>query len=132
MHKKIIRIFTRSEYRAHVEPMYRQLSIINQSQMHVYFVSMYVYKIVNHLFPYASCNIFYRNSCSRLKLQLRTRPIYFKRKSCQLSMKVVGHRIWNKIPNPIKHARTLSTFKRLLRKYLFMEDHKIVTPVYVF
>ena len=33
----------------------------------------------------------------------------FQRKACQFSMKVVGPRIWNKIPNTIKYARTLST-----------------------
>ena len=41
-----------------------------ESQMHVYFVSIHVNQIVNHLFTDAWCNICFCNSCSRLKLQL--------------------------------------------------------------
>ena len=131
MHKNIIRILTRSEYRSHSEPLYRQLSIMNLSQMHGYFVSMHAYKIVNHLFPDAWCyNIFSRNSCSRLKLQIIAASQYlFQTKIMSIPHKSSLGIRYRTQSNMLVHYQPSKDY---YVNTLSWKIHKNATPVYDF
>ncbi len=113
MHKKIVRILTSSEFHAHTEPLYNKLCMMNFYEMRAYFVGVFVYKSINNLQPAHLNNLFFHNQIARFSMNLKSK--YCKRQSCRFSIKVVGPTIWNNFSSSIKMARSLYTFKRLLK-----------------
>ena len=116
MQKKIIRVLTRSEFYAHTKPLFNKLHMMNIFEMQVYFVGIFVFKCVNNVLPDNWNCTFTHNQIARLSLNLR--PHFCKRQSCQFAIKVTGPTVWKKFPNQIKMAKSLYSFKKLLKHEL--------------
>ena len=123
MQKKIILVLTRSEFYAHTEPLFNKLYMINIIEMHAYFAGIFVFKCVNNILPDNWNCTFTHNQISRLSLNLR--PQFCKRQSCQFSIKVAGPTVWNKFPKQIKMAKSLYSFKKLLKHELKLRGPNI-------
>jgi hypothetical protein len=58
LQKKIIRCITRSNFKAHTEPLFKELSILQLSNIYKYRVSLFMYKYCNNILPIAFHNMF--------------------------------------------------------------------------
>ena len=113
MQKKIIRVLTRSELYVHTEPLFNKLHMMNIFEMHAYFVGIFVFKYVNNVLPDNWNCACAHNQIKRLSFNLR--PQFCKRQSCKFSIKVAGSTVWNKFQNQIKIAKSIYSFKKLLK-----------------
>ena len=112
LHKKIIRILTRSIHLEHTAPLYNKLSILNVYEMHIYYVAIHIYKIIHKLSPFHWCSIFNQMLSRRNSQNLCI--TLFKRKCSQFSLKVVGPKIWNTLSNNLKLSKSFTMFKKIL------------------
>ena len=116
LQKKIVRVLTKSEFRAHSKPLFDTLDIMDIHQLRRYFVGVFVYKCLNgihsgyveHLFEYTS-NL---RSPKNLKVQ------YFSKKTCQNSIRYVGPDIWNDLSVETKNSMSIYSFKVKIKKDL--------------
>ena len=69
--KKIVRIISNSEYKAHTEPLFKSLKIMTFNQLYEYFVSIFVYKSVNGELPNIISGYFQHNDPRRFSQNLR-------------------------------------------------------------
>ena len=60
--KKYCRLITFADYRAHSEPLFKQLLILNVYKIHIYQLSLFMYKQLNKLLPSAGTFSFQTNS----------------------------------------------------------------------
>ena len=114
--KKIIRIITRAEFRAHTLELFKKSNLLNISNLHKYFVSIFVYKALHMDVPILLGSMFTRNFNARQSANLRS--VYCKKQISQSSMKTMGPKIWNLLPVDCKNAKCLHTFRKFLKKHL--------------
>jgi len=116
LQKKIIRILTYSEYIAHTEDLFHSRKIMTIYNMYKYFVGIFVFKSINRLLPNSLCDICIPNVISRKSITLR--PGFRTKQICEFSVKITGPQIWNTLPNMIREAKTVYTFKKQLKFFL--------------
>ncbi len=113
LQKKIVRILTGSDYRAHSEPLFVKLKIMNIFQLHHYFTSVFVFKCLSNMYFEYWDNFFHYSNSPRFPNDLQTK--YFKKKLSQSSIRFSGPQIWNNFSTKVKMSTTLPILKRNLR-----------------
>ena len=119
--KKILRLITFSEYRAHSKPLFLELKLLNIYQIYTYFTCIFVFKYYQILLPDIFKNVFeinanVHNYNTRNSQNLRSQ--FVETKICSFSVSVQGPSQWNKLNDHLKQLKTLPQFKKQLRKYL--------------
>ena len=62
LQKKIVRILTGSDYRAHSESLFIELKIMNLFQLHRYFTGILVYKSISNMYFKYWNNLFHQSN----------------------------------------------------------------------
>lgn len=116
---KLIKVLFNYDFLAPTDQIYKNTKLMNIEQSYQYFTCILVRKILNQSIKtqihfdknYISHNIKLRNS-NDIKL-IKPRTNYGKQ-----NIMYDGAKVYNKIPNSIKDAKTLQTFKKLLKSYI--------------
>ena len=114
--KKIVRIITGSEYRAHTAELFSKLQIMDVYQLYKFQVSAFVYRCLRRELPNYFCEYFSHNITSRLSHNLQTR--FCSKKVCEFSVKFTGPKFWNEIPIGIKKLNSQNHFKSKLKSHI--------------
>ena len=113
LHKKIIRIITNSDFNAHTQPLFKQLNILNLSDLSKLILTSLIYKRVHTDNP---------NTQSSHKYQTRNQYAqYIPRPNLTLfkhSVMYAGPKTWNGLPDFIKQSKSYSHFKKQLKSHL--------------
>ena len=116
LQKKIMRIINFSDYTAHTAPLFRKMKIMTTTQLYEYFSGIHIYKCVNHILPKLFWNDFTLSKTKRKPLNLQSK--FYSKKICTISIRFSGPKLWNKLPMKIQNAKSISSFKYNLRKYI--------------
>ena len=119
--KKYCRLITFADYRAHSEPLFKQLLILNVYKIHIYQLSLFMYKQLNKLLPSAGTFSFQTNSVEHSHFTRQSENVYLVRCRTQRRLTTVlfqGPRLWNSLPSRLKKSPSVNVFKRLARVML--------------
>ena len=106
----------------HITPYLKELHWLKVTERITYKIACIMYKCVNGTAPKYLQELVLKNhnrtlrSSSQLKLPISKKNLSFVHKSSFSSM---GMRTWNSLPQYLKCAENLETFKRLLKTHLF-------------
>ena len=129
MQKKLIRIITRSPYRAHTGPLFFANKILSVTQINTYMVGTYMYKCQNESVPQFLSNYFTRNNSIHEYNTRGANEIHvpFGRLDIRnFSIRIHGAKVWNSLPSFVKQSRSLELFKNTLRNYLFSSESVVI------
>ena len=115
--KKIIRILTFSEFKAHTGPLFIKHKIMTASQLYDYFSGIFIFKSIHDLLPIRFSKMFIHNFALRKSLDLRAN--FCTRKVCEFSIRFNGPKVWNKLTHITKASKSIFSFKRNLKNELF-------------
>ena len=119
--KRYCRIINFAHYRAHSEPLFQKLFMLNIYQIYRNQLAIYMYQQTHNLLPHDHLKHFLTNSSvhtynTRQKSKLH---IEYTRTTCrQNTVRMLGPRLWNILPTEVKSAPVLAVFKRKLKKLL--------------
>jgi hypothetical protein len=119
--KKYCRLITFADYRAHSEPLFKQLLILNVYKIHIYQLSLFMYKQLNKLLPSAGTFSFQTNSVVHSHFTRQSENLYLVRCRTQRRLTTVlfqGPRLWNSLPSRLKKSPSVNVFKRLAKVML--------------
>jgi len=117
------RLITRTPKRGHISPVLIELHWLPVEFRTAYKVVLYTYKALHRLAPeyiselieeYIPTRTLRSASQSLLKVPLSRTSTYGSR-----SFRVTAPQLWNALPDQLKLAPTLGTFKKHLKTYLF-------------
>ena len=117
------RLITRTPRRNHITPVLIDLHWLPVEYRPRYKVLLYTYKALNGLAPAYLRDLLEQyhptrslRSASKLLLKVPSqRTVTYGSRSFRMSAAVQ----WNSLPNHLKHASSIGTFKKLLKTYLF-------------
>ena len=110
-----------AHYRAHSEPLFQKLSILNIYKIYQTQLAIYMYQQTHNLLPQEHLKQFLTNSSlhtynTRQKSNIH---IEYTRTTCRKNtVRMLGPRLWNILPTEVKSAPALPVFKRRLRKLM--------------
>ena len=119
LQKKAVRIICNKPFRFHSKPLFLQLNILP-----VYQLGICMYSYCNNMLPSSFNDLFQTNNAvheynTRIAKHLRVR--FGKTNFSQSIVTCKGPLIWNALPDYVKEAKTLNTFKRRLKQMLMQE-----------
>src|SRR5688572_18913713 len=118
LQKKAIRIITKSPINTHTDPLYLQLNLLKISQIKFLQTSIFMYQYDNNLLPQAFSAYFKPNLLDRAIRNKRVYISIFARTNTrQFSIKYQGPLIWNSIPECVRAAMSLASFKIQIRAH---------------
>ena len=113
LQKKAVRIINRKPFGYHTNQLFINNNILKIEDI-------YKYNVGKHMYKHWRDNGLW--STSQTSYNTRSRnvvvPQFQRLTSTQKSMKFIGPKIWNQIPNDIRQASSLEVFKRLYKAYL--------------
>jgi hypothetical protein len=122
LQKRVVRIITYSDYRAHTKPLFCKLGLLNIYDIYKTQTLVFVYKSKNFLLPAQYNNYFtdikkvhsYATRSSTSKLH-----IHKAKKLCRINTLIIqGPKHWNSLPELIRSATSLALFKTKLNLML--------------
>jgi hypothetical protein len=123
------RLITRTRKREHISPVLRELHWIPVQHRPSYKILMYVYKALHGLAPdYLSDLIQLHQPARSLRSGSRTMLTVPHTHSATYGNRCLTQSaadLWNSLPEEIKTARTLVTFKKQLKTHLFKLAHNV-------
>ncbi len=121
LQKKAVRIIVSAKYKAHSEPIFKQLNMLPFKKLYGYFVLLFMFKFANNLLPLIFENMFVQNTaiCSYNTRQSNKLQIpKYKTTAIHKTICYTGVKLWNTIIDHLTINCTIFTFKWKLRKYL--------------
>ena len=121
LQKKIVRIITSSSFQAHSAPLLAGNKLLNTRQINLYVVGNFMYKyVVGSLPPVFHDYFVYNREISTYETRRANDfCIPFCRTNIrQFTIRIHGAKLWNSIPEFIRNAKTLDSFKIRYKKYL--------------
>ena len=124
---KLLKILTRKNYRYSSTELHKELGLLMVKDIHDLFVSVFVYKQRNDLLPDIYNDYFLLNSEVQQRTTYRHNDnIYVNRSRTSggsKSLKIVGAKMWNKLPLDIRNSPSLNCFKKRCRTFIFNLIH---------
>ena len=118
LQKKAIRIITKSPINTHTASLYSQLNLLKISQIKFVQTSIFMYQYANNLLPQAFASYFKPNLLDRAIRNNRVYISIFARTNTRkFSIKHQGPLIWNSIPECVRVAMSLASFKIQIRAH---------------
>ena len=106
--KKYCRVITFSDFRAHSEPLFKKLYLLNVYQLYVYQVAIFMYKQMNGLLPLAGSFSFVTNESVHDHFTRGRKDIHLedhcRTKKRQLTVMFQGPRIWNSLTIKLRES----------------------------
>ena len=117
LHKKIVKIISFYDYRAHTGPLFCKLNIMTLTELYHYFTTIHIYIISHGVLPSVFMNEFTFSKSARNPYNLRSQSHTKRIGLCGTSMRNSAPKLWNILPAVIKSANSVYIFKRRIRKY---------------
>ena len=121
--KKYCRIITFSDFRAHSEPLFKELNILNVYNMYKYQIALFMYKQLNGLIPLMDCFSFTTNFSVHDHYTRQGSNLHMARcrtTKRQLTIFFQGPKIWNSLPLSLRDSPSILFLKKHLKKYLLL------------
>ena len=122
LQKRAIRIVCHANYIAHTGVLAKKMGIIKLVDVNLLQTAVFVFKYISNSLPTVCADFLIENNRTRNPYDLRNTNAFLipsyrtsLREKCSL---VRFPRIWNAIPNEIKHSESLNIFKSRLKQYL--------------
>ena len=128
LHKKAIRLITSKPKMTHTAPLFKQLNLLNLSQLYTFAINMFMFKFTYRLLPPVFTDMFVYNSSVHT---YQTRQDYLLHvplsQSVVLSnsIRIKGVTIWNAIHKCVNIECSLACFKRKLKDFLLSHNVNI-------
>ena len=120
--KRIIRIITSSPYRAHTQPLFVALNMLNVFDINKLVVSLFMRTALYSVEPSNIFSSFFTMNNALHNHETRSRhDVYIPLvKKCVrgMSIRFHGGKVWNDIPDHIRDSETSDSFKINLKKFL--------------
>ena len=125
LQKKAIRLIDSAHYYAHTALIFLKFNILNFDQLYFLKIAMFMYKVMNDVFPDVLSSMFVRNNSihnynTRLSKCIHTPFLYNSSSHC--SLKMSGLNIWNLLLHHIDCVVEFKTFKYKVKEYLLSEN----------
>ena len=122
LQKRAVRVITGSDYRAHSNPLFARLSLLNLADINNQQVLLFMYRFKHSLLPSSSCRLLslsplQSNYCLRRENDFvleKYRTVTRKR-----GISIHGPDLWRSLPDSLKSADSLLIFKRELTRSFF-------------
>lgn len=112
LQKRVIRIITGEEYRAHTSLLFYRTKILKINDLNKYFLGLHMYKLkMQDNLPTVT-----HGYCTRQRDQIA--PTFQRLTLTQHSVNYLGPHFWNSLPGDIKNHPNLTSFKSALKNYL--------------
>ena len=122
LQKRVVRVITNSDYRAHSAPLFAKLGILDVFQVNSFQIAKFMFYYHNLLLPPMFLNLFLTSGQVH-SYGTRTASCYRPR-SCRTSLKQFtilnqGPKIWKSLPISINSSSSFLTFKTKMLEFLF-------------
>ncbi len=124
LQKRAVRILTNSEYRAHSDPLFKQLKILDIFKLNLFHIGKFMFLYHHCMLPTCFDELFITNNQIH---GYNTRSAgNYRSHACRTNIKQFtilysGPNIWNSLPTNITVINTISSFKTQLRNFLLNE-----------
>ena len=121
MQKKAIRSIIMSSYKANTAPLFKLCNILTLEELHVFKVSIFMFKVDQQKVPEIFLDYFARNSlyhCYNTRGRRKLRTPRFQRDVMKQSVRVKGVYYWNYVSTNLTSDCSLLSFKSNLRRFL--------------
>ena len=121
LQKRAIRIISSSRRDAHTEPIFKELKLMNLSNVYVMNVLMFMYKYKHGFLPVVFGDMFISNSSIHGHYTRQSNNFhspYWRLEIVRRSIRVQGVLYWNFMLNNIDYRCSLVTYKYHLKRYL--------------
>ena len=121
LQKRIIRIITNSKYDAHTAPLFQELKLLRIDDIHQLQIGLFMYSVETKLLPNHFIKLFIKNSQIHgysTRQSTCYRPVYCRTNVKQFTIASQGPKLWNLLPDKIKTATSISSFKYKYKMYL--------------
>lgn len=129
MQKKAVRLIKSTGYLSHSAPLFKSLNILPINKIYIYKVSVFMYKFVNDISPDLFSGMFTRNY-ERHHYRTRFRSNFeippFRLNIVKKSVRYTGSIIWNYVSSVLDINYCIHTFKRHIKKHLFVTNIDII------
>ena len=120
LQKKIVRIICGVPPRTHSQPLFKELKILNISDIYIYNIGLFMYKYINQMSP-PIFDMFVLNSDIHSYGTRNSNMFHIP--ACptnrsQKTLKYTGAKCWNSISSGISTNCKIGTFKKHLRSYI--------------
>jgi len=115
--KRAIRTISNSSYLCPTKPLFAMYNLMNIYDMYTIEASIFMYKYKYNLLPQSFNKCFTSNNDFH-NYDTRNKENFNTRISKVKNLFTNGPKIWNDLPNELKHAKTLNQFKRKLKSQL--------------
>ena len=121
LQKRIVRVLTNSNYRAHTAPLFSKLKILSIYQLNSFHIGKFMYSYHNQLLPPSFRNLFTTN-IEIHEYNTRNASSY-RAHACRTNIKQFtilfqGPKLWNSLPEFVRGAQTINCFRNRILKYL--------------
>ena len=121
LQKRIVRIVNKESYRAHTDPIFKQLNLLKLDQIYCFQVGQFMFMATNRLLP--QCFDSYFPLCKDIHNYhtRHSKSFYFRYRRTnigQFSILFQGPKIFNSLLIDIRNCTSISTFKSKLKTYL--------------
>jgi hypothetical protein len=119
--KRVIRNISKSRFKDHTPPLFKKLNALTIYDIASLQISQFMYKSNRQLLPLHFLNFFQTNSTVHNYNTRQSQNIHLLAASCSKKLNTIKHlgpRNWNKLPNKIKSAPSLPSFTKMLRNHL--------------
>ena len=119
--KKYCRIITFSDFRAHSEPLFKKLSILNVYQMYKYQIALFMYKNMKGILPTSGSFSFVTNDSIHGHYTRGCRNIHLERcrtRKRQLTVLHQGPKMWNSLSAHLRESPSVNVFMKRIKTFL--------------
>lgn len=123
LQKRVIRSIGNASYLAHTDQLFKKFSILKCEELFQINIYKFMYKLMNNLLPCQIKNYF---NIQQGRHTYNTRQVNnlavtkYKTELYSKSIRILGPKLWNTLPNEIKSSPSLNSFKKKVMK--FMKD----------
>jgi hypothetical protein len=121
LQKRAVRIITNAEFRAHSDPLFTQLGILDIFKVNSLYVARFMFCYKNLMLSPILLNLFITNNQVHnynTRIAENYRPQACRTNLKQFTILFQGPKIWNALPSHIKDLSSLSTFKKHMIEFL--------------
>ncbi len=114
LQKRIVRILTNSEFRAHTAPLFRELKLLDIYNLNPFYIAKFMFSYHNHLLPPSFQNLFvasHQIHSYNTRNASSYRPHACKSNVKQVTGLYIGPKVWNSLPDYIKNTQSYNCFR---------------------
>ena len=132
LQKRAVRIISSAERRAHTEPLFKKLKILNLSKLFIYCTQLFMFKYHHGLVPEIFQNFFVHNNTIHSYMTRQSNHMHsFGAHSAQMHrrLRMIGVNFYNYFYGKLNMDCLFVTYKYHLKKYLIDNDVSLLNNI---